>query len=863
MKKLFILLLIISACKVTKNKNAANNIQQVTLDEVKIKAPPANKPAYQATETRTVDMIHMSLKVNFDYQKQEVNSEFWGSFTAYSKPVSNIVLDAKKIIIHDVNTFRFIKNELQLLDSVRFTYDSSQITITLDKPLTFKDTIAIAIYYIAQPNKIKQSGSEAITDAKGLYFINPTKTIPNKPRQIWTQGETQSNSCWFPCIDIPNEKYTQEISITVDSADVTLSNGELMMSKYHKDGTRTDYWQQTKPHAPYLTMLAVGNWAVIKDYWRDSVEVNYYVEPDYAPYAKLVFGNTPEMMEFFSKKFGYDFPWDKYSQIVVRDFVSGAMENTSAVVHFEGLQHDSREHLDNTHEDIISHELAHHWFGDLVTCESWSNIALNESFATYGSYLWDEYKYGRAYADYSLAQNLSAYLRSGNKHKEPLARYYYHNREDVFDVVSYQKGSCILHLLRYTLGDDVFFAGIKNYLHKHAFGTVEIHDFRLAMEEASGQDLNWFFNQWFFRGGHPVLWVNYSYSEDRKRATLVVKQTQDSNNIFILPVSVDVYTNKGVERQNITIDKRSNEFTFTSNDSILLVNFDAEKVIVGKVFDNKSYQENILLFEKTHSVIDKLNVLNKVLYGEQYYELPSDLLHKIINLALNDSFYAVRQYALSFYPELLDKDKKIFTDKIIQLAFNDENSKVRTQAIEALDEDENKMHKTVFEKALNDSSYIVVYAALNALESIDTAIALANAKTLIHSNNKQVQITCGRILSEYGSQEELNLIKNTWLQSYKATDELLISYFALLTKQPLATRNASLSEITALKNEANARQDTAMFNYAFQNFLQYHETNLLELKERKAKLKKNNPDLPDMEKRIEAWEAFVTELKKL
>jgi len=244
---------------------------------------------------------------------------------------------------------------------------------------------------------------------RGFYFINRDGKIENKPKEFWTQGETQNNSCWFPTIDDPQEKMTQEISVTLPKNMVSLSNGLLDFSTDNGDGTHTDNWRQEQAHSTYLTMLAGGDFKIVKDSWNDK-EVSYYMEPGFADNARLIFGKTPEMIDFYSKKLGIPFPWDKYAQIVVRDFQGGAMENTTATTLFEGMNMTPGYHLDENHEEIIAHELFHHWFGDYVTAKSCSNLPLNESFATYGEYLWDEYKYGVDEADYRGWGDASSYL---------------------------------------------------------------------------------------------------------------------------------------------------------------------------------------------------------------------------------------------------------------------------------------------------------------------------------------------------------------------------------------------------------------------------------------------------------------------
>ena len=366
--------------------------------------------------------------------------------------------------------------------------------------------------------------------------------------QVWTQGETEANSCWFPTIDSPNERMTQDIYITVDNKYLTLSNGLLKESINHGDTLRTDHWTHQIPHAPYLVMMAVGEFKVVEDKWRD-IAVNYYVEKEHLPYAKSIFGNTPEMLEFYSNKLGVDYAWQKYHQIIVREFVSGAMENTTAVIHGDFFYKTDRELLDDDDEATIAHELFHHWFGDLVTCESWSNLPLNESFANYGEYLWFEYKYGPDKADHHGYSETQGYLRESMEKQVDMVRFDYNDSEDMFDRHSYNKGGRILHMLRKYMGDDAFFAGLKLYLETNKFKTVEMHQLRLAFEEVTGEDLNWFFNQWIYSSGHPELKIDYSYNADEKLQLITVEQLQDlKTHLFIRSLWMLIFMQKGRKR---------------------------------------------------------------------------------------------------------------------------------------------------------------------------------------------------------------------------------------------------------------------------------------------------------------------------
>ncbi|HJY23944.1 MAG TPA: M1 family metallopeptidase, partial [Hanamia sp.] len=337
-------------------------------------------------------------------------------------------------------------------------------------------------------------------------------------------------------IDKPGQKTTQEITTTVPSKYVTLSNGLLTSQKKNADGTRTDTWKMNLPNSPYLFFMGVGDYTIVKDYYK-KMSVDYYVEKEYAPVAKRIFGETPAMIGFFEKITGVPYAWPKYDQIVGRDYVSGAMENTTATLHQESAYQNARQLVDgNAWESVIAHELFHHWFGDLVTAESWSNITLNESFANYSQYLWDEYRHGKDAADENAFTEMQGYLMSGSNDKD-LVRFHYKDKEDVFDAVSYNKGGRILNMLRNYVGDSAFFKSLNKYLTTYKFKSAEAQQLRLVFEDITGKDLNWFWNQWYYGSGQPDLDISYDYNEGKAR--VIVQQQQKGGNVFKLPIAID------------------------------------------------------------------------------------------------------------------------------------------------------------------------------------------------------------------------------------------------------------------------------------------------------------------------------------
>ena len=738
-----VLIGVFQACKSIEPSTATT--EYVTLDTVNIEANSARE-IYRASETRVSDVLHTKLEVSFNWD----SAYLYGRANLMVKPhfyaTDSLTLDAKGFQIHEVAMVDRIGKKSPL----NYVYDDEFLKISLGKTYTKSDTYKIFIDYTAMPNKLKAGGSAAITSEKGLYFINNDGAIENKPKQIWTQGETESSSCWFPTIDSPNEKTTQEIYITVDSNYATLSNGELMFQTENEDGTRTDYWKQNLPHAPYLFMMAVGEFAIAKDEWRGK-PVHYYVEKKYADVAKEIYPNTVEMLEFFSTKLGYDYPWDKYHQVVVRDYVSGAMENTGAVIFGDFIQGNKRFLIDNAGEDIVAHEMFHHWFGDLVTCESWSNLPLNESFATYGEYLWNEHKYGKDQADLHIDQDLSVYLGQSRINKETLIRFNYDNRMEMFDAHSYQKGGRVLHMLRNYIGDDAFFAGLNLYLKDNEFQTVEIHNLRLAFEEVTGEDLNWFFNQWFLSAGHPIIEVEKSFADGKLAVT--IQQTQDGPDVpevFEIPTTLYVLQPNGIVREKeIRITKRMEEFEFTLNEPPLLINFDLDKVLLGTVDQNFEKSEAIVLYNNANHFLDKKEAIR--LIKNQKDSASLDLIEK----ALKDDFWYIRKSAIQAVKKLANERPERTLEALKEIAASDEKSANRAAAVTAISKYFiEEVDMDFLDGIKKDLSYYVISATLDAVHKKDATKGLELAEQLEKEENAGILATVASIYAADGNPEK-------------------------------------------------------------------------------------------------------------
>jgi aminopeptidase N len=758
-------LLIFSQALLAQKKKKEKNEEPTVLvktDTVYLdrkKEPPVPQ-VYRGSNPRSNDILHTKLEVSFDWQ----NSWLYGKATIdikpYFYPVKKLYLNARGMEIKEVSLLKQPAAKLapgapkKAAEKValQYKYENDSLKIDLDKEYTANDKYTVYIDYISKPNELKTGGSSAITSDKGLYFINPKGEEKNKMPQIWTQGETQSNSVWFPTIDIPNEKMTDEIYMTVDDKYTTLSNGLLTDSKKNADGTRTDHWKMDMPHAVYLVMMSVGEFKKVVDKPWNGKEISYYVEKEYEPYAKAIFGNTPEMIDFYSKKLGVPFAWPKYAQIVARDYVSGAMENTSATLHGETLYQTDRELLDGSRgEDVISHELFHQWFGDLATCESWSNLPLNESFATYGEYLWQEYKNGADAADAHSYSSRQGYLMQSSQKDPPLIRFSYNNREDMFDAISYNKGGQVLHMLRKEVGDDAFFASLKLYLEKNRFKNTEIHDLRLAFEEVTGQDMNWFFNQWFLASGYPMLDINYSYDAAAKMVKVKVEQKQDfeESPLFRLPVYVDIYTNGNKQRERIVVTQVSEEFSIPVSSKPLLVNFDGEKQLLCRKSENKTLDEYIYQYKNAPKYLDRHEALNA--FKENMSE---PKVYDCVKLALKDSWHGFRSKAISLLDVASENQMAELKQPMLDLAKNDPKTSVRADAIEFLAKHYKYDEvKDVFLAALNEKSYAVMGAGLGAIAKGDPQAAMQKAKSLENENSDDIRFTLMDLYSNYGGDD--------------------------------------------------------------------------------------------------------------
>lgn len=850
----------ISSCNLhKKQKSVATSTNAINLDTLEVAAEPAKLP-YQASAKRVNDIIHTKLDVSFNWEKQYLYGKATIKIKPYFYPTSVLELDAREMEIKEVALVKMVsasvndngKKDLSLSEEkkeintpLEYKYENDVIKIKLDREYNNNEEYTVFINYVSKPNELKKhGGSEAITEDKGLYFINPDGKDKEKPQQIWTQGETQSNSVWFPTIDRPNERMTDEIYITVDKKYVTLSNGELAFSSDNGDGTRTDCWKMELPHAPYLVMMAIGEFAVSKERWRDK-EVSYYLEKEYAPYVKNIFGNTPEMLEFFSTKLGVEFAWNKYSQVIVRDYVSGAMENTSATLHGEFLQQTDREMLDKNFEDVISHELFHQWFGDLVTCESWSNLPLNESFATYGEYLWNEYKYGRDEADLHSEDSRKGYFAEAARKQVNLVRYHYADREDMFDGHSYNKGGQVLHMLRKYVGDDAFFASLKLYLETNKFTSVEIHNLRLAFEKVTGEDLNWFFDQWFLSSGHPSLVIKTSYDTLNKKQKVQIVQTQDLTKtpLFKLPIAIDIYEGGHANRHNVWVTKVDETFEFDAvHPDLVLV--DPEHNILCTKFEEQPKKALIYEYKNSPLYLNRSEAIKGL-------AIESDSLAKeTILTGLNDPFWKIRSLVINNLKDLYGTDNKEIKEKLIAIAKGDKKSLVRADALNFLSSNyKDQDLKAVFENALDDQSYSVLMEGLVGLTKLNSAEGLKLAKKYENEKSLDVLMVIGDLYANFGTDEHNDFFVQKQNKFTGFNKIGYVSIYGLYLQR--ASNPVVLSGVNLLKTIAQSQEENKWTAYyakkVIRDLATMYEVRINDNTEKLKKTKSKNGSVTDVE----------------
>ncbi|WP_017317908.1 M1 family metallopeptidase [Mastigocladopsis repens] len=663
---------------------------------------PGAKPHYNPDRPGQVEHIFLGLSLDIP------NKKYHGSCSITLTPIRNGIerlnLDAVNLDIQSVQ----MDGKEQTFD-----YDGEQLSIQLDSPTEVDKRIVITIAYsVDKPQR-------------GIYFIQPDKHYPNKPSQVWTQGEDEDSRFWFPCFDYPGQLSTSEIRIRVPKHLIAISNGELIATE-EQGSDKIYHWSQKQVHPTYLMTIAVGDFAEIRDEWN-GIPVTYYVEKSREKDAKRSMGKTPRMIQFLSEKYGFSYPYPKYAQVCVDDFIFGGMENTSATLLTDRCLLDEKAALDNRNtESLVVHELAHQWFGDLVVIKHWSHAWIKEGMASYSEVMWTEHEYGTQEAAYYLLLQARSYqTEDSDRYRRPMVTHVYREAIELYDHHIYEKGSCVYHMIRAQLGEDLFWKAIQTFVQDNAHKTVETVDLLRAIEKATGRNLLFLFDQYVYRGGHPDFKVAYSWDGESKLAKVTVTQTQasavspNSSDLFDLKIPIGFGYKQGDEPVKlktfaVRVHEPEQSFYFPVDEKPQFISFD-----VGNHFLKTVSLEYPLPELKAQLEFDP-NPISRIFAVEALAKKGSLEAIKVLSAALkNDPFWGVRVEVAKQLAEIhLDQ---VFDELVVGL--KDNSSYVRRAAVEALAKIKQNESYKALKKLLEvgDPSYYVETAATRALGAIAAA----------------------------------------------------------------------------------------------------------------------------------------------
>src|SRR5271163_2827444 len=545
--------------------------------------------------SRDYDLQHSKIALRFDVQKKEIFGDVTHTLAILRDNTPKISFDSVGLNIHSVTLDR---------SPAKFETTDTKLLVFLPDVTKAGQKFEIEIKYDGKPSK-------------GLFFILPDAAYPKRPIQIWTQGESEDTRFYLPTYDYPNDRLTTETILTVPASWQTVANGKLVSVTDSGKGQKTWTWKEFLPSSTYLITVVAGELDEVKDSWR-GIPVDYFAPKGRGERLPINYGRTPAMMEFFSKKFGVDYPWEKYDQAMVDDFVAGGMENSSATTNAsESLTNPKLvpEYLTNQ-DDLISHELTHQWFGDLVTCKDWSNIWLNEGFATFGETMWQEFHYGKDTADYTRWTAARGWFHQTSLFDKPIVRHDFAEGSDEFDGNAYGKAGWVIDMLRYQLGEDAFYAGLKHYLEANRGKNVVTSDFAKAIEEATHVNIDQFLTQWIYGAGAPKLDISYVYNEAKHQVALTVKQTQVQKGrvgVFRVPVNVEITTPTGPKLYPVVIGKDSEKvtdiFLLPSDFAPLMVLFDKGGHVLKSADFRKEKKEWLYQLKNADELADRADAV--------------------------------------------------------------------------------------------------------------------------------------------------------------------------------------------------------------------------------------------------------------
>lgn len=661
--------------------------------------------------SRSYNLEHSRIALRFDVAHKKVLGDVTHTVSILRDGTATIAFDSVGLTIENVTVNK---------SPAKFETTAEKLIVALPPAARAGEKFDVAIRYEGKPTK-------------GMYFILPDKDYPDRPMQVWTQGESEDTRYYLPTYDYPNDRLTTETILTVPAAWLTVSNGKLISVSDAGKGLKTWEWRESVPSSTYLITVVAGEFDEVKDSWR-GIPVTYYAPKGRGDRLSVNYSRTPAMIDLFSKKIGVDYPWEKYAQVMVDDFVAGGMENSSATTNTSSsLNHPKIAAEMVTDEDgLISHELGHQWFGDLVTCKDWGDIWLNEGFATFMENVWTEAHYGKDQTDYERWESGRAWFSEPNLFDKPIVRYDFEDSSE-FDGNAYTKGGWVLHMLRHQLGDDAFYRGLKHYLEANRGKNVVTADLAKAIEESSHVDVDQFFSQWLYGAGAPKFDLGYSYDNDKHQVALTVKQTQKVEGhvgIFHVPVNVEITTASGPKLYPISVSKSEQVFTLPADSAPLMVLFDKGGNILKSAEFHKEKKEWLYQLKNASDFADRtdaVSALEKIKNDDEVVSALGNALH-------NDKFWGLRATAADALGQI---GSPAASKQLLEALDSASEPWVRNRIVAALSnfKGDSAVMVKLTDIANDDSSYRARAAALQALGKLKSPGALATLQAAVSGDS--------------------------------------------------------------------------------------------------------------------------------
>ena len=693
-------------------------------------------PDYGPNYPRCPDfrLEHIRAKIWLYVRERRIEGEALLRLRSLRDGITHVELDAVDMTIRAVSGPKG--------EPLDYSYDGERLTVFLGDSKKAGELFEVIVRYEAQPKK-------------GLYFVLPDKHYPNRVPQVWSQGETEDNRYWLPLYDYPSMKCTSELIVYVPKDFVVFSNGRLV-GKREEEKWGVWHWIMDKPHSPYLIALVAGYFDV-REEEVDGIRLVYAVPKGREADIDRTFSRTPDIIKFLSDYLGMPYPWGEYKQICVSEFIFGGMENTSITILTENTLHDEKAHMDYESEPLVAHEAAHQWFGDLVTTKDWANIWLNESFATYLEALYTRHWKGMDEFIYKMIKNMDTYLREyKTRYSRPIVTRVYKYSSEVFDAHSYPKGALVLHTLSSVVGEDTFRKILRRFLEKFKYGCADTEDFRKVVEEITGKDFEWFFDQYVYNAGHPELTVEYSYDPEAKMLRITMRQTQkeDCWDVYRLPIEIRYKAKSGWVRKTFWIEKKEQTFYIPVEEKVERICVDSDFKTFA-VLDIKHGLEQLIGELKCDSVYCRIlaarglakhrsskaiEALKNALIGDEFWGVSAEAAEALGKIGTEEALEA-----------LLDAEKKV------------KHPKVRRAIAKALGNFRDSRAAEVLVRILEnkEESYYVRSEAATSLGKTKWRKAYKHLVRALGAPSHNHVITVGAIrgLSELGTDEAFETIK--------------------------------------------------------------------------------------------------------